>query len=300
MEERRLGPVVGLGTYGHVRRRRAPRARGRRRPRSTRARRCSTRRRCTAPRRRRSGARSRDARDEQRCVATKIWAESVEEGRAQYAADSSLFGRVEIEQIHNLVAWREQLPWLEDERDAGRIDRLGVTHWDSPARFDELEQALRTGRFDTVQIPLNPLERECEATDPAARRGARRRGDRDAPARRRGRRALRREPAAGALEPLRAFGVETWAQALLKWCLADPRVDLVIPATRRAERGAENAAAGEPPCSAPTSGVVEGSCVEVWEASQAAGQSARTSPGTAASELRGRTLQSRHEGCLSG
>src|SRR5207342_2190216 len=87
---------------------------------------------------------------------------SVDEGRAQYAAQLRAFGRVEIEQIHNLSAWREQLSWLERERDAGRIDRIGVTHWD-PGQFGELEQALRTGRFDTVQIPLNPRERECEA-----------------------------------------------------------------------------------------------------------------------------------------
>ena len=113
-----------------------------------------------------------------------------------------------------------------------------------PGTFDELEEALRTGRFDTVQIPLNPLERECEARIlPLAEElgiavivmrplgGA-------AAAR------LRRDPEAGALEPLRPFGVETWAQALLKWCLADPRVDLVIPATSRPERAVENAAAG--------------------------------------------------------
>ena len=43
------------------------------------------------------------------------------------------------------------------------------------------------------------------------------------------------------------FGVETWPQALLKWALSDPRVDLVIPATSRPERAAENAAAGAPP-----------------------------------------------------
>ena len=165
-------------------------------------------------------------------VATKIWASSVEEGKAQYAAQLRFFGRVEIEQIHNLAAWREQLPWLEAERDAGRIDRIGVTHWD-PGQFGELEQALLTGRFDTVQIPLNPLERDCEARIlPLAEElgvsvivmrplgGA-------------GSAMLRREPSAGTLEPLRAFGVETWAQALLKWCLADRRVDLLIPATSR-------------------------------------------------------------------
>jgi aryl-alcohol dehydrogenase-like predicted oxidoreductase len=43
------------------------------------------------------------------------------------------------------------------------------------------------------------------------------------------------------------LGVETWAQALLKWALSDERVDLVIPATRSAGRAGSNAAAGGPP-----------------------------------------------------
>ena len=183
-------------------------------------------------------------------VATKIWANSVEEGKAQYAAQLGFFGRVEIEQIHNLTAWREQLPWLEAERDAGRIDRIGVTHWD-PGQFDELERALRTRRFETVQIPLNPRERECEARIlPLAEElgvavivmrplgGA-------------GAAIMRREPASDALEPLRPFGVETWAQALLKWCLADPRVDLLIPATSKPARAVENARAGSGPSFGP-------------------------------------------------
>jgi diketogulonate reductase-like aldo/keto reductase len=179
-------------------------------------------------------------------VATKIWANSVDEGKEQYAAQLQAFGRVEIEQIHNLAAWREQFRWLEAEREAGRVDRLGVTHWDA-RQFGELEQALRTGRFDTVQVPLNPFERECEARIlPLAEElgvavivmrplgGA-------------GAAMLRREPAVGALEPLRAFGVETWAQALLKWCLADRRVDLLIPATSKPARTIENAVAGSGP-----------------------------------------------------
>ena len=58
---------------------------------------------------------------------------------------------------------------------------------------------------------------------------------------------VRRRPSSNELDPLRAFGIETWPQALLKWALSDPRVDLVIPATSHPERAAENAGAGSPP-----------------------------------------------------
>ena len=243
MEERRLGPVVGLGTYGTFRgdsglARRLVDA----------ALEAGTTAFDTSPMYDSEdalGAALADRR-EVASIATKIWTPGLEEGRRQYEAQQRYFGRVEIEQVHNLVAWREHLEWIEEERVAGRIDRIGVTHW-SPGSFGELEAALETGRFDTVQIPLNPLEREAERRilPLAADRGIAVIVMR--PLGGSGGTQLRHGPPAEALEPLRAFGVETWPQALLKWALSDPRVDLVIPATSRPERVVENAVAGSPP-----------------------------------------------------
>jgi diketogulonate reductase-like aldo/keto reductase len=178
-------------------------------------------------------------------VATKIWAGSAAEARRQLDDQLRWFGGfVDIEQVHNLVAWEEHLPWLEDERAAGRIGKLGVTHYD-PSAFGELARAMRTGRFEAVQLPYNPVEQasEQELLPLAVELGIRvivmrPLGDKA---------RLRNPPAPELLEPLRPFGVETWAQALLKWALSDERVDVVIPATSRPERTAENAKAGSAP-----------------------------------------------------
>ncbi|TML18117.1 MAG: aldo/keto reductase [Actinobacteria bacterium] len=174
-------------------------------------------------------------------IATKIWAASVEEGREQFRRQLEWFGSLEIEQIHNLQSWEKHLRWLEAERAEGRIDRLGVTHY-SPASFAELARALRTSRFETLQVPLNPREREAEQLllPLAAELGVgvlvmRPLGEGS---------LARRTPPAEILEEL---GVQTWPQALLKWVLSDPRVDVVIPATRDPEHVRENAAAGSPP-----------------------------------------------------
>jgi diketogulonate reductase-like aldo/keto reductase len=244
VEERRLGPVLGLGTYrtfnGDAMAARAV---------VDAALAAGTTAFDSSPMY--GGAQSSlgdalEGRREGTTIATKIWTPTVEEGRAQYEEQRRYFGRIEIEQVHNLVSWEEHLPWLEVEKDAGRIDLLGITHWNVDA-FGELERVLRTGRFDVVQLPLNPLEREAEQRllPLAAELGIAvivmsPLGGTGAP-------LLRRAPPERDLEPLRELGIETWAQALLKWVLSDSRVDLVIPATSRPERVTENAAAGLPP-----------------------------------------------------
>jgi diketogulonate reductase-like aldo/keto reductase len=178
-------------------------------------------------------------------LATKIWAASVEEGRAQFDYQVRWFGRIEIEQVHNLVSWAAHVSWLEEERDAGRIGRIGVTHWQASA-FPELARALRTRRFSVLQVPYNPLEQEsARELLPLARElgvaviAMRPLGDKS---------RLPDPPPQAELAPLREFGVATWPQALLKWALSDERIDAVIPATRNPDHVRENAAAaGEPP-----------------------------------------------------
>ncbi len=242
MEERRLGPVVGLGTWdtfgGDESLARAV---------LDSALAAGTRLGDSSPmygQAERSLAAALEDRRDTAIVATKIWAPTVEEGRAQYEDQLRWFVRVDVEQVHNLVSWREHLPWLEEERAAGRIGRIGVTHYD-PSAFRELAEAMRTGRFQAVQLPYNPHERECEQEllPLAAELGIavivmRPLGKGQ---------LLRREPDPRELEPLREFGVVTLAQALLKWALSDDRVDVVIPATRNPRHAAENATAGMPP-----------------------------------------------------
>jgi diketogulonate reductase-like aldo/keto reductase len=242
IEERRLGPVVGLGTWNafggddELARDVVAAAWG-----------AGTRLFDSSPmygRAERSLAAALEDRRDEATVATKIWAPTVEQARHQFAEQLDLFGRVDVEQVHNLVSWREHTDWLEEERSAGRVGLLGVTHY-SPGALGELAEAIQTGLFQTVQVPYNPYERECErrilplaeelglaviVMRPFAE------GE-----------LLVRPPGPEELEPLTEFGVETWPQALLKWALSDRRVDVVIPATRNPLHAAENALAGSPP-----------------------------------------------------
>jgi aryl-alcohol dehydrogenase-like predicted oxidoreductase len=186
-----------------------------------------------------------EGRRDRALVATKIWTPSAEEGRRQAErALSWIGGRVDLYQVHNLVAWRRHLDLLEELQTAGRVGAIGVTHY-SPGAFGELAVAMHDGRVQAIQVPYNPVEREVEreilplaaelglgvvVMRPFAEG-----------------RLVRRRPDPARLAPLRRYGVRSWPQALLAWILSDPRCHVVIPATSRVERLREHAAGGDGP-----------------------------------------------------
>lgn len=185
-------------------------------------------------------ARALDGRRDRAIIATKIWTGSEAQGRAEATHALELFGRLEIYQVHNLVAWPVQLRMLERVKGEGKVVAVGATHY-LPSAFDELCDVMQTGRLDMIQLPYNPRLRDAER--------------RVLP--------LAAELGLGVLihSPLRfgvldrridrrlldELGVQTLAQAVLKWIASDARVSCVLTATKTPGRPTENAAAGDPP-----------------------------------------------------
>ena len=169
-------------------------------------------------------------------VADKLWTPDDAEAERQAERALQLFGRVDLYQVHNLVGTAARLDLLERLKEEGKVGLIGATHY-SPSAFGELAQVMRSGRIQAIQVPYNPLQREVEREIlPLAEElglGV----------------VVMRPFAEGALLRRRpdvsGLGVDTWAQALLKWVLSDRRVTVAIPATSKPERVFENAAAGD-------------------------------------------------------
>jgi aryl-alcohol dehydrogenase-like predicted oxidoreductase len=189
--------------------------------------------------------RTLEGRRERTLVATKLWtADDAEAGQQVAAALRYFGGRVDVYQVHNLVAWPRRIEQLGRLQAEGTVKVVGLTHY-SPGAFGELRRAMENPRVGAIQVPYNPLERDVEkGILPAAADlglgvivmrpfGA---GE-----------LVSRRMAPKALAPLASFGVESWPQAVLKWILSDARCHVAIPATTSPAHMRMNAAAGEPP-----------------------------------------------------
>ncbi len=177
-------------------------------------------------------------------LATKVWTTGREAGIAQMNESLLKLQRKKIElmQVHNLQDAKTHLATLSDWKKAGKIKYLGVTHYHSGA-YDALEQALRPGAIDFVQLNYSLAEREAEQRilNVAADTGTAV--------------MVNRPYATGSLfrqvkdRPLPAWAGEidcaSWGQFFLKFILGHPAVTCVIPATRNPKHLVDNMAAGQ-------------------------------------------------------
>ena len=169
--------------------------------------------------------------------AEKVWTSSA--GAMQIEATRQLW-RVpafDLLQVHNLLAWQEQLPLLQRMKAEGKLRYVGITTSEG-RRHRELEQIMRTQRIDFVQLSFNLLDREVE--------------ERLLPlARERGIAVLVNRPfRQGDLlrqlqrHPLPAWAGEidctSWAQVALKFVVSHPAVTCAIPATSSPAHVREN------------------------------------------------------------
>ncbi len=163
-------------------------------------------------------------------AADKVWIGSGASGPAQIEATRALWGlpRLDLLQVHNLLAWEEHLPTLTAMKAAGRLRYIGITTSEG-RRHRELEAIMRSQAIDFVQLSYNLLDREIEErilplaqergiaviANRPFREGALLRG-------------LQRHP----LPPWAIeLGCDGWAQFALKFIVSHPAVTCAIPAT---------------------------------------------------------------------
>ena len=185
-----------------------------------------------------------EGRRDQFYFATKVRTEGKEAGEAQMARSFELLKTdyIDLFQVHNMIDWETHLPTLQALKDEGKVGMVGVSAMVREA-YPTIMDLMRQGRVDAVQIPYNVLNRgvEDELLPLAEELGT---GVLVMEPLQKGRYVLelKQQPD---LTPLRDYGINTWAQALLAWVISDPRVTATIPTTTRPERIQENAQAAE-------------------------------------------------------
>jgi diketogulonate reductase-like aldo/keto reductase len=171
--------------------------------------------------------------------AEKVWTSSGSEGPEQIEQTRGLWDvrRLDLLQIHNLLAWEAHLPTLLDLKSQGRIRYVGITTSEG-RRHSEMEEIMRSRPVDFTQVTYNVLDREVERRIlPLAQdRGIAvivnrpfRQGDLI--------REVERHPLpAWAAE----IGVSNWAQFLLKFIVSHPAVTCAIPGTSQVAHVRQN------------------------------------------------------------
>ena len=176
-------------------------------------------------------------------LATKVWTTGKAEGLRQIEDSMRLLktGVLDLVQVHNLVDLATQLANVRALKEAGKLRYTGATH-SSVAAHAELERVIGREALDFVQFNYSIVTRDAEQRLlPLA-------------AERKVAVLVNRPYENGALfarvrgKPLPEWAAEfdctSWGQYFLKFILAHPAVNCVIPATAKPKHMLDNAAAG--------------------------------------------------------
>ncbi len=158
----------------------------------------------------------------------------------QRSLDSLKRDKLEVMQCHNFIGWDAHLKTMRQWKENGKFRYIGVTHYQDHAH-EELERIIKRDKVDFLQINYAVTERKA--------------ADRLLPAAKDlGIAVLINRPfAAGQLfkrlkdKPLPEFVkpfASSWAQAMLKFVIANDAVTCVIPATSNPQHLTDNVGAG--------------------------------------------------------
>lgn len=179
-------------------------------------------------------------------IATKVGANSIEEGRAQLERSFSLLQTdyIDLVAVHNLRDLDNQLALLREAKAAGRIGAVGITTSFKP-QYAQFEEVMRREPLDCIQIDYAMDNRSAdERILPLAQ-------DLGLPVminlpfgRERLFAATRgRELPGWAAE----IGATSWAQVFLKYIISHPCRPIAIPGTDRVAYVEDNLAAARGP-----------------------------------------------------
>lgn len=179
-------------------------------------------------------------------LATKIAADSHADAKSQWVESLKRLrtDKVELLQVHNLRAWKIQLPYARELQAEGKTRYVGVTHYTDNG-LAELENILRTEKLDFIQIHYSVNSAHAAKTVlPLARdKGVAVLANRVFDDGKLFARVKEVALPAWAGEA----GVTSWSQMFLKFALSHEAVTAVIPATSRPDRQLDQLAAGRGP-----------------------------------------------------
>jgi diketogulonate reductase-like aldo/keto reductase len=175
--------------------------------------------------------------------ATKVWTSGAQDGIRQMSASLQKMrrSRIDLMQVHNLQDWQTHLKTMQQWKEEGKLRYTGVTHY-TAAAHDRLEQIVKAKAVDFVQFNYSIRERNAERSLLNA-------------ARDNGVAVIINEPfESGSLFSLVKgkslpawagdYDIKSWGQFFLKYILAHPAVNCVIPGTSNPKHVTDNMGAG--------------------------------------------------------